>query len=86
MTGAEARADAGVLVRRRRGLRRITIGLGLALALGGIVLSPTALLHALLPDVTDPSSTLALGSRLFTYTLMVLGAYIAAAAWWLPRR
>jgi len=86
VTGAEARSDAGVLLRRRRGLRRITIGLGLALALGGIALSPTALLHALLPDGTDPSSTLALGARLFTYTLMVLGAYIAAAAWWLPPR
>ena len=86
MTEAEARADALALVGRRRGIRRITIGVGLALALGGIALSPTALLHTLLPDGRDSSSTLALGARLFTYMLMVLGAYIAAAAWWLPPR
>ena len=86
MTEAEARADALALVGRRRGIRRITIGFGLALALGGIALSPTALLHTLLPDGRDSSSTLALGARLFTYMLMVLGAYIAAAAWWLPPR
>ena len=86
MTEAEARADALALVGRRRGIRRITIGFGLALGLGGIALSPTALLHTLLPDGRDSSSTLALGARLFTYMLMVLGAYIAAAAWWLPPR
>jgi mannosyltransferase len=86
VTETEARADALALVGRRSGIRRITIGVGLALALGGIALSPTALLHTLLPDGRDSSSTLALGARLFTYMLMVLGAYIGAAAWWLPPR
>jgi mannosyltransferase len=55
------------------------------LALAGVLLSPTALLHALLPDHNLPPR-LVLGARLFTYTLILLGAYIALAAWWLRPR
>lgn len=56
------------------------------MALGGAVLSPTALLHALLPNDKALPSTLVLGARLFTYTLILLGAYVAAAAWRLRPR
>ncbi len=86
MSGAEAEVDLGIFGWRRGRLRGMTVGLGLALAVAGLALSPTTLLHVLLLDRADPPASLASGARLFTSTLVLLGVYVAAAGWFLPPR
>jgi uncharacterized membrane protein len=82
----ETRADLGTVAGTYRGLQGISFGLGVALALGGAVLSPSLLLSVLLPDQGTLSPELGLGARLFKFGLVVLGAYIAVMSWRLSRR